>query len=115
MKKPDTLRLEVALSPLQKALIEELRGLAKTEDFLCRLIEIGLSQIVISMGIHHKDTMIEELEEATIGKHEQARAILFKVNNGATQQPTIPEPTTEAPTNGNGVDPTPRHLPKGLR
>jgi hypothetical protein len=78
MKTPTTLRLDVALSPLQSALIEELRGREETEDFLCRLIEIGLTQLVISMGIHHKDTMIEELEEATIGKHEQARGLCCK-------------------------------------
>lgn len=114
MKKPETLRLEVALSPVQRMLIEELRGASEPEAFLCRMIELGLTQLMISTAVFHKDRVVEELAEATIADQGRARALLFKVNNGVTQPTTTPEPTTEPHTNANGVDPTPKYLPKGL-
>jgi hypothetical protein len=114
MKKADPLRLEVVLSPVQKVLVDELRGGEEPEVFLCRMVELGLTQLMISTAVFHKDRVIEELAEATIGDHGQARAMLFKVNKEATKQPpTTPEPTPEQST--NGIDPHPRHLPKGLR
>ena len=111
MKIAASLRLDVALNPLQRLLIEELRGNQTAEQFLTRMVELGLAEMLFNLARYHREGMIGELADATIGDHENGRALLFGVKNAAPQPPT-PEPIPELQT--NSADPNPNHLP-GLR
>jgi hypothetical protein len=113
MKTPDTLRLDVGLSALQKLLIDQLRGDKTPEQFLYRMIELGLSELLYNLARYHREGMITDLAAETIGDHENARAILFRVKNADAEPPTTPAPTPEPQT--NGADPSPNHLPRGIR
>ncbi len=98
-----TIKLEFSLSPKALAIIDELRGDRSREQIFRQVIQLGLCELIERAAQMDRDYLTHEIAGETMD-YKQGRRALFQVDAPKTEKSA-----------GDRPDPTPNHVPRGVR